>query len=64
MCYALFFVQIFSSEDKNLQGNKTQDFIVTAIGKGDISSLLVSEKELLFSTLLQRMIEFAQGGGR
>ena len=47
-----------------MQGNKTQDFIVTAIGKGDISSLLVSEKELLFSTLLQRMIEFAQGGGR
>lgn len=58
-----FFEQIFSSEDKNLQGNKTQDFIVTAIGKGDISSLLVSEKELLFSTLLQRMIELAQGGG-
>lgn len=57
-------MQIFSSEDKNLQGNKTQDFIVTAIGKGDISSLLVSEKELLFSTLLQRMIEFARGGGR
>ena len=57
-------MQIFSSEDKNLQGNKTQDFIVTAIGKGDISSLLVSEKELLFSTLLQRIIEFAQGGGR
>ncbi len=45
-----------------MQGNKTQDFIVTAIGKGDVSSLLVSEKELLFSTLLQRMIEFAQGG--
>ena len=59
-----FFRANFSSEDKNLQGNKTQDFIVTAIGKGDISSLLVSEKELLFSTLLQRMIEFAQGGGR
>ena len=63
MGYAIFFEQIFSSEDKNLQGNKTQDFIVTAIGKGDISSLLVSEKELLFSTLLQRMIEFAQGDG-
>ena len=63
MGYAIFFFQFFSSEDKNLQGNKTQDFIVTAIGKGDISSLLVSEKELLFSTLLQRMIEFAQGGG-
>ena len=64
MCYALFFVQILSSEDKNLQENKTQDFIVTAIGKGDISFLFESEQELLFSTLLQRMIEFAQGGGR
>ena len=57
-------MQIFSSEDKNLQGNKTQDFIVTAIGKGDISFLFESEQELLFSTLLQRMIEFAQGGDR
>ena len=47
-----------------MQGKKTQDFIVTAIGKGDISFLFESEQELLFSTLLQRMIEFAQGGGR
>lgn len=57
-------MQIFSLENKNLQGNKTHDFIVTAIGKGDISFLFESEQELLFSTLLQCVIEYAQGGDR
>ena len=56
-------MQIFSSEDKNLQENKT-DFTVTIFGAADIFDLSPYERELLLKGLLQRITELARGGER
>ena len=53
-------MQIFSLEDKNLQGNKTN---MTAVIIGDpLKALQEGEKEAFYSTLLERMEALAQGG--
>ena len=54
-------MQIFSSEDKNLQENKTKDIEVTAIGKARISFLPKCEERECCSTLLKRISELTGG---
>lgn len=54
MCYALFFVQIFSSEDKNLQGNKTKTVQGTASGTAEIFFLPEYEQTAVCAALLKR----------
>ena len=58
---ALFFVQIFSSEERNLQENKTKNIEVKAIGKPSIEALTESEQQVFYTTLLKRIIELAGG---
>ena len=57
-------MQIFSSEDKNLQENKTTNFTVTVTGKADIFSLPEYEKQIFYSALLSRITELMRGGDK
>ena len=57
-------MQIFSSEDKNLQENKTTNFTVIVTGKADIYSLPEYEKRIFYSALLSRITELMQGGDK
>ena len=57
-------MQIFSSEEQNLQGNKTKTYEVTVTGRADISSLPEYEKQIFFNTLLQHISALMQGGDK
>ena len=59
-----FFVQIFKSEDRNLQENKTQSIEVRAIGEPNIKALSESEQAVFFTTLFKRIQELASKGGK
>jgi len=50
-------------EDRNLQGNKTQQLEVITIGKPDIWALTESERTAFFETLLARLKELKQLNG-
>jgi len=50
-------------EDRNLQGNKTQQLKVIIIGKPDIRALSDSERTAFFETLLARLKELKQQSG-
>ena len=54
LCYALFFVQISSSEDKNLQENKTKTVQGTASSTAGIFSLPEYEQTAVCTALLKR----------
>ena len=60
---ALFSCKFFDLEDRNLQGNKTQQLEVITIGKPDIRALTESERTAFFETLLARLKELKQQHG-
>ena len=60
---ALFSCKFFDLEDRNLQGNKTQQLEVITIGKPDIRALTESERTAFFETLLARLKELKQQNG-
>lgn len=60
---ALFSCKFFDLEDRNLQGNKTQQLEVITIGKPDIRALTESERTAFFETLLARLKELKQSNG-
>lgn len=64
LCIALFFVQIFKSEDGNLQETKTKTIEVKAIGEPSIETLSESEQAVFFTTLFKRIQELASKGGK
>ena len=45
-----------------MQENKTKTYEVTVTGKADISSLPEYERQIFYSTLLERITELMQGG--
>lgn len=57
-------MQIFSSEEQNLQGNKTKTYEVTVTGRADISALSEYERQIFYSTLLEHITELMQGGDK
>ena len=60
---ALFSCKFFDLEDRNVQGNKTQQLEVITIGKPDIRALPDSERTAFFETLLARLKELKQQSG-
>ena len=56
LCYALFFVQILSSEGKNLQENKTNAVQITANGTAEIFSLPKYKQTAVCTALLKREV--------
>ena len=57
-------MQIFKSEDRNLQENKTISIEVRAIGEPSIKTLSESEQAVFFTTLFKRIQELASKGGK
>ncbi len=47
-----------------MQENKTKDIEVRAIGKPSIEALSESEQTVFYTTLLKRIIELAEKGGK
>ncbi len=61
---ALFSCKFFDLEDRNLQENKTKNIEVRAIGNPSITALSESEQTVFYTTLLKRIIELAEKGGK
>jgi len=57
-------VQIFKSEDRNLQENKTTTIEVKATGEPSVEALSESEQEVFYTTLFKRIQELASKGGK
>ena len=47
-----------------MQGNKTTNFTVTVTGKADILSLPEYERQIFYTTLLERITELMRGGDK
>ncbi len=47
-----------------MQENKTKNIEVRAIGKPSITALSESEQTVFYTTLLKRIIELAEKGGK
>ena len=62
--YTAFFRANFqNSEERNLQGTKTQQLKVITIGKPDIRALSDNERTAFFETLLERLKELKEQNG-
>ena len=57
-------MQIFQSEDRNLQETKTKTIEVKVIGEPSIDTLSESEQAVFFTTLFKRIQKLASERGK